>query len=213
MNMFTIDLLKGQGIPIKSRPIGVVIASVAAAVPILIAIVMLGYYLSNRIDISIRRQGIANYKTKLSGLSSAVELHKTFESKKTLYNSSLSEVMSSLSRHTQWTPVLTTLVENMPDSVVLPALNVKGRSVKRKVPKKDDPKKMITIDVPTRTLQISVCGSPGSDCGKAVRDLRDSVSTFLGTKLEQVRVSQKPEKLDGQDVISYQIDCVFKPGL
>ena len=45
--MFTIDLLKGQGIPIKSRPTGIAISAAAVAVPVIIAIVMLGFYLRN----------------------------------------------------------------------------------------------------------------------------------------------------------------------
>ena len=40
--MFDIDLLKGQGIPIRSRPEGVAVAIVTVAVPVIIAIVMFG---------------------------------------------------------------------------------------------------------------------------------------------------------------------------
>ena len=54
--MFTIDLLKGQGIPIKSRPEGIVIAAVTLAVPIIIAVIIFSFYLNNSIVISIQRQ-------------------------------------------------------------------------------------------------------------------------------------------------------------
>ncbi len=103
----------------------------------------------------------------------------------------------------------------MPDSVVLTDLEVKLGSVKRKVPKKDDPKIMIDISVPVRTLQINVCGSPQSNCDKAVRGFRERLrsSTLLGPKLENIRVSQRFGTLQEQDVVSYQIDCIFKPGL
>jgi len=108
-----------------------------------------------------------------------------------------------------------TLVENIPDSVVLTSLEVKQRSVKRKVPQKDDPKKMINISVPVRTLHISVCGSPQINCDEAVRDFGDRLrsSALLGPKLEDIRVSQGFDTLQNQDVVSYEIDCIFKPGL
>jgi hypothetical protein len=46
--MFKIDLLKGQGVPVKSRPESIAITAVALVVPIVIAFVMLGYFLQNR---------------------------------------------------------------------------------------------------------------------------------------------------------------------
>ncbi|KPJ65705.1 MAG: hypothetical protein AMJ43_10230 [Coxiella sp. DG_40] len=213
--MFTIDLLKGQGIPAKSRPEGIAIAAATLVVPLLIAVLMFGLYLRNKIIIAIKKQTIVNYEKKIDGLADAVELHKSFENEKKAINSCLSEVSNSLSRHTQWSPVLTTLVKNMPDSVVLTDLEVKLSSVKRKVPKKDEPTKMIDISVPVRTLQINVCGDPQSDCDKAVRDFRERLrsSTLLAPKLENIRVSQRFDTLENRDVVSYQIECMFKPGM
>jgi Tfp pilus assembly protein PilN len=213
--MFTIDLLKGQGIPAKSRPEGIAIAAATLAVPVIIAIVMFGLYLRNKIIISVQKQAIANYETKIGGLSDAVELQKSFENEKNAISGCLSEASTSLGRHTQWSPVLATLVKNMPDSVVMTELEVKQSSVKRKVPKKDDPEKMIDISVPVRTLRIKVCGSPQSDCDKAVRDFRERLrsSTLLGPKLENIRVSQRLGTLESREVVSYQIECIFKPGL
>jgi Tfp pilus assembly protein PilN len=212
--MFTIDLLKGQGTPAKSRPEGIAIVAATLAVPVIITIVMFGLYLRNKIIISVNKQEIVNYEKKIAELSDAVELQKSFENEKAAINSCLSEVSTSLGSHTQWSPVLTTLVKNMPDSVVLTDLEVKQSSVKRKVPKKDDPKIMIDISVPVRTLQINVCGNPQSDCDKAVRGFRERLrsSALLGPKLENIRVSQRFGTLQDQDVVSYQIDCIFKPG-
>ena len=213
--MFTIDLLKGQGIPIRSRPEGIAVAVVTFAVPLIVAIVMLGYYLHTTITISIQKQRIINYETKIAELSDAVKLQKSFEREKYIINNCLSEVSYSIDRHIQWSPILATLAENMPNSVVLTKLEVKQRFTKRKVPKKDEPKKMIDISVPVRTLQMSVSGSPHSACDEAIRDFRDRLrsSALLGPKLEDIRVSQGFGTLEGKDVVSYDIDCIFKPAL
>jgi len=212
--MFTIDLLKGKGIPVKSRPEGVVIAAVTSAVPVIIAIVMFGFYLSDRIVISVQKQRIVSYQANIDKLSEATELQKSFEEEKSAINSCLSEIASSIGRHTQWSPVLVTLVENMPHSMVLTKLEVKQHSVKRKVPRRDDPNKMVDISVPVRTLQMSVSGNPQYNCDEAVRDFRNRLrfSKLLRPKLEDIRVSQKSDTLEGQDVVSYEIDCIFKPG-
>jgi len=213
--MFTIDLLKGQGIPIKRKPWGVAVAAMVFAVPVLVAMVMLGFYLSNRIVIKVTKQEIVNYEKNIETLSDAVELQKSFEAEKNNMNNCLSEVLSSIGRHTQWSPILATVVENMPDSMVLTRLEVKQRSVNKKVPKKDDPKKMINVSIPVRTLQMSVSGRPQADNDKAVKDFKDRLrfSALLAPKLEDIRVSQKSDTFEGQDAVSYEIDCIFKPEL
>jgi len=213
--MFTIDLLKGQGIPKKSRPEGVAVAVMTFAVPIVIAIVMFGCFLHTRVVMSIQKQGMAGYEKKIQELSQAVELQNAFEARKSVINSCLSEVSSSIGRHSQWSPVLLMLVKNMPDSVLLTALELKTRSVKKKVPQKGDPKQMVDVAVPSRTLKMNVSGNPRDNHDKAVRDFADRLrfSNLLGPRLEEIRVSQEGGKLQGEDVVSYGIDCLFKLGL
>ena len=212
--MFTIDLLNGQGIPIKSRPESIAIAVVTAVVPIIIAMVMFGFYLSNNIVTATQKQEIVKYETMINKLSDAIKIQKSLEKEKDAISSCLTEVSTSLGRHAQWSPILMTLVENMPDSVILTKLEVKQRSITRKVPRKDDPQKTTNISVPIRTLHVSVCGSPQSACDKEVKDFRDRLrlSSLLGSKLEDIKVSQRFDTFGGQDVVFYEMDCVFKPG-
>jgi Tfp pilus assembly protein PilN len=213
--MFTIDLLKGQGIPIRSRPENIAVGSVTFAVPVIIAIVMFGFYLSDRVVISVQKRGIVSYEANINKLSDAAELQKSFEREKNAINGCLSDVSSAIGKHTQWSDILVTLVRNMPDSMVLTRLEAKERSIRREVPQKGDPGKMVSISVPVRTLQMSISGNSHYNCDKAVRDFRDRLrfSKLLGPKLENIRVSQKSDTLDGRDVISYEIDCIFKPQL
>ncbi len=196
----------------KSNPGGIAIAAVTVVVPITVAIIMLGFYLYNKTTASIKEQEIVRCQAEIAELSGAVELQESLEKEKIVYGDCLSEVKSSISRYIQWSPVLVTLVENMPNSVMLTGLEVKQHSVRKKVPKKDNPQEMIEISVPVRILQMSVSGSPQYNCDKAVRDFRDSLrsSAFLGPMLENISVSQESETLEGRDVASYEIDCVFK---
>jgi hypothetical protein len=213
--MFTIDLLKGQGIPIKSGPWGLVIAAMTFVVPIVVAIVMLGFYLNDRIVILTKKQAIVNYEGYISKLSDAVELQESFEKEKNNINNCLSEALSSAGRHTQWSPILATVVENMPDSMVLTKLEVKQRFATKEVPQKDDPNKTIDVSVPASTLQMSVSGRLQANNDKAVKDFKDRLrlSALLAPKLEDIIVSQKSDTFEGQEVVSYEIDCIFKPEL
>jgi len=213
--MFTIDLLNGQAIPLKSKPGSLAIIAVTVVIPIVVAMGMVSFYMQNKIVISLKKQEINKSQAEIDKLSDAVGLQKALEQKKITYLGYLSEVQSSIKRHTQWSPVLTTLMENIPDSVVLTSLAVNQSSVKRQAPKKDDPDQMVEIDVPIKILRLIVSGGPQSNCDEAVRDFRDRIrdSAFLGPKLENIGVSQKTETIEGQNVVSYEISCVLKPGV
>jgi len=213
--MFTIDLLKGRGIPIKSRPGGIAISAVAVAVPVLIAIVMLGIYLHNRIIISVNMRDITMHEAEIGKLSDLVKQLEALEKEKAACNDYLSEVKFSIARYTQWSLVLATVVENMPRTVVLNGLEVNQRSIRQKAPKKDDPNKTVDIDVPVRTLSMKVYTGAQSSGDELVKDFQSRLrsSAFLGPKLETITVAQETVTLDKQDVVMYQINCIFKPGL
>jgi Tfp pilus assembly protein PilN len=192
-----------------------VAAVVAVAVPVIAAAAVFSCYLRNAIAISIKKQAIAGYEAKIDKLSDAVKLHKSREQDKSLYINSLSEVKSSIVNHTQWSDILTTVVENLPDAVVLTKLEVTEQHAKKRIPEKDDPKKTIDISVPVKTLKINVAGSPGSNCDEAVREFRNRLlrSQSLQQSLAGINVSATSGTLGEQEVISYEIDCNFKPPL
>jgi hypothetical protein len=213
--MFTIDLLKGEGLPAKGRAQNMAVAAIASAVPFVIAVAMFGFYLNNKIIISIQTGEIAACKEKTDKLSDAVTKQRALELDKTAYSACLAEVKTAVERHTQWSPILATVVGNMPESVVLTALEVKDRTVKRKVPNKDNPETTTEVSILAPTLQMNVAATPQSDGDKAVRAFRDKLqsSDLLGPRLESITVSQKADELSGLDVVSYEINCLFKPKL
>ena len=212
--MFTIDLLNGQAVPLKSKPGSFAIIVISAAVPVMVALGMLSFYHRTSIAASAKEKEITQCQAEIDKLSGAVELQKALVKKKVAYDSCLSEVKSSIKRHTQWSPALTTLMENIPDSVVLNSLEVEHETVKKKVPKENNPQKMVEIDVLIRVLRLSVSGDQQRDNDQAVQDFRDRIlaSAFLGSKLERIDVAKKSETHNNQEIVSYDIKCVLKPG-
>ncbi len=212
---FTIDLLKGQGLPLRSSPAGIAVTVISAAIPIVIAVVIALLYMHNKFDMSMKEKEITELVEKVDELSDTVEMQKSLEEEKIHYNVCLSEVKSSIGKFSQWSPVLTTLVENMPRSVVLTELEVVQDTVKKKVPDKDNPNTLIEIDAFVTTMRVTVSDSSQSDSDEAVKEFRDYIcsSALLGPRLEKVGVSKESGTHGGQDVVYYLIDCVFKAGL
>jgi Tfp pilus assembly protein PilN len=214
--MFTVDLLKGQGRPVRTRPQGLAIFVTTFAVPVLVAILMVGYYVRNEVIISVQKQNITNFETQTLRLADALKLKGSCEKDKSAVNSCLVDVSAEIHRHVQWSPVLVTLVENLPDSVVLTDLEAKHRLMKRKVAVKGDAEKKVDASIPVRTLKMRVSGNPSYNCDLEVRAFRDRLraSKVLGLALEDIVIaSQGHDTLDGHDVVCYDIECIFKPGL
>jgi Tfp pilus assembly protein PilN len=211
--MFTIDLLKGQGVPLKSSPGGIAITAVTIAIPLYVLLIMFGLYANDESYMSVKEQEITRCQSEIERLSDVVKQHESLEKQKVIYRNCLSEVKSSLGKYIQWSPVLVTLVENMPNSVMLTGLEVRQDSIRKKVPSPGNPKEMVDGSVPVNVLSLSVSGGPRYDCNKEVRDFQDRLqsSAFLSPQLENIVVSRESETLEGKDIASYEIECVFKP--
>lgn len=220
--MFTIDLLKGQGRPIRTKPKGIAIFVATFVVPMLVAILMASYYYNNKIVISVNKQKVANYTTQIGRLADPLKLKESWDRDKTNLSNCLSDVASSIRTHIQWSPILVSLVQNIPNSVVLNGLEVKT-SINKKaaaggsaIAEKDKKDKTDDTNITVRTLRMRLCGNPNSGLDREIKAFRDRLlaSSVIGTKLEDVVIaSQTNETMDGRDVISYDIDCIFKPGI
>jgi len=226
--MFAIDLLKGQGRPARTKPQGVAIFVATFAVPILVAILMAGYYYRNKVVIAVYKQDVAGYITLTDRLADSLKLKESQEKEKSAINGCLVDAANSIGRHTQWSPVLVAIVENLPDSVIINSMEVRQSSITRKAvvkaglgkdslgkDSKDSKDKQADKSMMVKTLKLRVSGNPGYDCDSEIKTFRDRLraSKVLGPKLEDVVIaSQGHGTMDGREVVAYDIDCIFKPG-
>lgn len=211
--MFTIDLLKGEGLPEKGKVKNMALVAIASVIPLVAAIAIFGFYLHNRINMSILSGDTSRWKAKISKLSDVVSRQQELERDKAAYATCLAEVETAINRHTQWSPVLVEVVGAMPKSAVLTSMEVKHRLVRMKVPIKDDPEKTRDVSVSVPTLKMDIAATPQSDSDNDVKDFRNKLlaSKALGSRLENITVSQKADRVDGLEVVSYEINCIFKP--
>lgn len=213
--MHTIDLLKGQGIPERTTLGGVTIVVAGVLVPCLVTAGMLYEYMHNRATIPILQKAIANEQAKIDKLSAAVELNETLGKNRKLITQRLSEVAGCVDTYLQWSPVLVTLARSMPDDMVLTLLGANRKNVQRMIPDKKTPNKTVTISIPTRTLVLNMNGGGEHNYDNAVKGFRDRLrqSTSLGSKLEEIVISQESGRLDGEGTVCYRVNCIFEPKL
>lgn len=211
--MYEIDLLKGEGVPIRSRPGGIAFACLVIAVPLIAGIAMTSIYLEHRVATSVQSQQLTRLRRVTAALSSALETKRSLEDQKTLGVHLLSDVKTALTRHTQWSTTLTTVIECLPEALILTKLAATRDTVRREIPSRDNPDVMVAANFPVRSLQIRVAGRHEDTAYRAVRDFQDRLrsSATLASRIDTLTVSQESEFLDGQSVVSYELICAFKP--
>ena len=210
--MYEIDLLKGEGVPIRSRPGGIAFACLVIAVPLIVGAAMASIYMEHRVATSVQSQQLIRLRRMIAALSPALETKRTLENRQAANRHLLGDIRTALSGYTQWSPVLTTVIDCMPDALILTKIEATRHSVRREVPLPDNPKATTEIVVPVRALQIGVCGYDEQSAYRAVRTFQDRLraTPVLGPRIDTVTVSQQSQVLNGKQVVSYELNCAFQ---
>jgi Flp pilus assembly protein TadG len=210
---YTIDLLKGEGLPIRSRPGGIAFACLIVVVPFLVGMGATSFYMDCEVIIAIQNQQVSRLTAAAEALSDAVQKKESLEKAKAQAICLLSDVKTALGGRTQWSPTLTSLVESLSDTLVLTKLEARQNTMRYKVPAKDDPTKKVDVSVPVRELRICVGGKDKESSSEAVRKFQESLrsSATMGPMLDSITVSQNATFLDNQEAALYELTCVLKP--
>jgi Tfp pilus assembly protein PilN len=181
---------------------------------------MVGSFFANRVEISVAKNKITHIEKELEAgfLGDAVKKQKSFEQETEDLTGRLTDVADAVNTQTQWSPFLEAIIKNMPSSVMLKEIDVKKDSKKvKKIVEggKDAKAQTIEVAVPIRILHLSLTTNQQNNFDKVVKNYRDSLlaDPAVGPKLDDIKVSQECEKVDGKDVISYEIFLVFSPRL
>jgi hypothetical protein len=210
---YTIDLLQGEGLPIRSRPGGIAFACLVVVLPLLAAFGAVNVYQDSDIVITIQKQQANRLATAIEALSSAVRKREALEGEKTEATRVLSDVKAALGGRSQWSPMLASLVGSLSDTLILTKLETRRDTVRIKVPAPDDPTRKVETSVPVRAMKICVCGKDKESSAEAVRRVQENLRSApaIGPLLDTVTVSQDATTLDGQEAVLYELNCVFKP--
>ena len=210
--MLAIDLLKGQGIPLKTRPAGASLTAIIIAVPMVATIITLGNYVRGEVILRNQKRLLTTIQTEIFKLTDSVKFKQDTERQIEDMNACFVEVDEAILRQIQWSPVLQVIAENMPSSLVLSSLNIKSELKSKDVPRRNDPLKKVSVPFPKRTLYISLYG-------KQIRGSDEAVLEFLSALNASNVGSDRADKPrlvaqatdEKKNVTNYVIEYVFMP--
>lgn len=210
--MLTIDLLKGQGIPARTRPAGASLLAIVIAVPVVVTIVTLGNYVRGGVMLRNQRHLLITIQTDIFKLANSVKYKQDAERQIDDMNACFVEVDEAILQQIQWSPILQVLAENMPASLVLSSLSIKSEIESKEVSQRKDPSKRMSVPVSKRILYISLYGRRTRGSDEAVLKLLSTLNTssVLRERADNIRlIAQATDRR--RNVMNYVIECVFKP--
>ncbi len=204
--MHTIDLLKGEGVPAKTTLGSVFFVAVAVVVPIIIAAVMISFYLLNNIKIDVGQNSIAKSEEQIANFESMVSKTRDLEQERDLLSKRLKEVSRCVDTFVQWSPILIALSKEMPHEMImnqLEALSSTGRVTGRK---NNDPNKPVVIPMPKRTITFDISGGEQGSYSSRVQTYQDNLQ--LTAAFEQ-KFKAQPYSMEDTGTGEDQIETYF----
>ncbi len=203
--VFNIDLLKGQGIPLKTSPQAIAIVAAGIVIPFIIVVIMLGIYLNNRVSIPIMEHEMAVYNQKMQTLSDAVNAQQMFYKDRDSINACAPEAVSAVRKFTAWSPVIQAVAENVPGAMVLNSFAGRYSAVKSQQ----------GGDSICREIEMGVSGSAKANWDEEVKAFRGRLleNGVLKSRLQDIPVGQQSSRGGEKDSISYDMRMIFKSGM
>ena len=212
--VFTIDLLGGRGVPARNRPEVIAIASAGFVVPFIAAMVIFGAYLNNRVTVAVASREIEQCRGRIERMSEGLSEYNLLKGEMSHLSECLREIAEGIGRHTQWTGILKEISTAMPETMIVTEIQVRQKYERmKKVYVQDNVKKSRMVDVPVRTMKMVLAGKGRGAYGSTVKAFMEGLRgsrAFIDRGLQNIRVSQKSNTFGSEDVISYEIDCIFK---
>ncbi len=214
--MYNIDLLKGQGLPARANFWLVAATGAAFAVLGLAAILATGSYLYNRIASAAGEYAISDYESGCKELEASLKEREVLVAQKKDMDSRFDELAYAVDLQTQWSEFLYLVSRHLPKDLIVDRLEVEMSQKRMTVVKRADPKQKTTINVPVRSVVISLHCEQGCDGDQAVRDFQRRLmeSESFGKCVSNVVITARtPAQIDNRDVTTYKLDCLFKTKL
>jgi len=210
--MYQINLLKGSSSSGKHLPVAL-FAGVAFVIPLALAFAISVGYLNGRSSLRVQKEKLTDYEFRLREFQESRRYLDNVVARTRKMSASLSDVSCVLSGSTQWTELLLAITYGLPENLLVERLDVRQGKITKSIEKKDGAKKKMNIIVPVRTLVLSLYSvSPGGD-DAGVREFRKSLlgsAVFKGAVKDVVIAVREPDRIEGKDVVRYELNCILK---
>ncbi len=206
--MFEIDLLNGEGLPVKSQPWAIALVAAPFLIPLVAVVILVSCYVTDGMEIRSKQEQTLKINAKLAEMTATRSERDTAQAQIVAAAKSSQEIALSVKGRMQWSDVVSEISNHRPGDLVL----YKVSANREKVATKPDESGKLRSSYKF-TIMMGAYADIGSTGGASVRQFIDSVksSTVLGPRIESIKpVSNQTGTFQGRNVAVYDIECIFK---
>lgn len=210
--MYTIDLLKSNGLPARSNIKNAVAVGFLFSIPMVMFVMMTGSYAQSKMLLNSHGQTLGQYENRFGNLKSYMVTEELIWQRYNILNESLHEVKDILNNNVQWTPSLVTIERLLPPALAIGRMEIKIKTFQKTVPQKKDPDVAINVTRYKRILTIYLHSSSKINSDDLVTKFKNDLTNtpLLKSRVRDITISsRKPEKINGIDMMSYEMNCTF----
>ncbi len=210
--MIEIDLLHGQGKPIKSNPLNIAAVTLLFMIPIGLGLIVSTSYMQAKHESVIKAKQLQQLDDKAASLAKARVFQENVNSYVSVTDDTLRETARIMPRYTQWSPIIQAIARKIPEGFVLKDLSVTKQPIQIDTTQVGNPKQKIKINVFKRTLHISLYNFSESDGDASIENFIHNLkrNSSFKQQVEEVRlVGHTMETMKRNQVPRYDIDCIL----
>jgi hypothetical protein len=199
--MYQIDLLKGEGRPIKSEPWAVALVGAPTLIPLITAVVLIGSYVANGIAITNAQEQMTKIDARIAAMAETKQKRDTARGQIESATNCVGEIAAAMKMHMQWSDIISDVSRSVPANVVI-----------YKLAATRDTRSQAAAKTCKFTLLIGAYDT-GEAGGKSIQKFIDTLKTskVLGPKIDSIRpISNQNGTFGGRDVAVLDIECVLK---
>ena len=210
--MFSIDLLKGKGLPQTFDVKTSVLKTVPILIPLLAITVFAASYQRDRAMLNNQQQTLKSNQQQIEQYTKDMAEYNRVNTQIKGMEKCLKDISKALSYRIQVSDVLVELVQSLPDSIFIYEIKL-DRNAQRIKDQQEDSAEVKQRLVVRRQMQLVVCGYDAEQSDAAVQDYVNKLeqSPLLSETFVEIKPSARQQgEVDGRPAIYYEIDCVLQ---
>ena len=210
--MFSIDLLKGKGLPEKIDLKRSVLKVLPILIPVLAVTLFASAYQHDRASLQDQQQVLQNNQQQLDLYTEDVAEYNKIDSKIKGMEKCLNDISGAMIYRIQVSEVFVELVQALPENIFVYEMKLDRNSAKEKIPQPDSAEVKQRLVV-RRKLKLVLCGYDGDRSDAAVQEYVNALkqSPRLTKVFTEIKPSARQQgEVDGRPAIYYEIECVLR---
>lgn len=207
--MFSIDLLKGKGLPETADPKRLALKALPILIPVLAIMALASTYHHDSAQLKRQRQILQSNQQQLEGYAKDLAAYNKVNTQIKGMEKCLKDISKAMGYRIQVSEVFVELVQALPESIFVYEMELDRNSAREKiqVPDSDEVKQKLVV---RRKLKLVLCGYDSDRSDAAVQDYVNALkqSPLLATVFTDITPPARQQgEVDGRPAIYYEIEC------